>query len=153
MIRTLILSLALACVGMQVAPGSAFLAGLLAHEIHGGDHTHAVALVADQGHLHVVLSHDQTSGEGHGDAPRHDDRPTSGAGKDHASPSRSEKDHVFHVASADASNTPPRRSDLRPASAVAVAALPALAPTWFPRVWPEPRAHDAVRLRTIVLRL
>ena len=143
--RKLVIPLVLACAGAQVAPGSALLARLLTLGIHRGDHAHAVALVADQGHLHLVLSHGERGGHAHGGAPKHDDRQTS----------PSETDHVFHVAGDDAANRTPRRADISPASplAVAVSALPTPVPVWVLRPSPEPHARSSDPLRTVVLRL
>lgn len=143
--RGLVISLALACAGAQLAPGSALLAGLLTHAIHRGDHAHAVALVAEQGHLHRVLSHDDRGDHSHAGAPQHDGRP----------PSPSGTDHVFHITSEDAAGTSPRRADVWPAAmiAVEVAALAAPVPLWVPTPSPDPRAHSADSLRSVVLRL
>jgi hypothetical protein len=141
--RRLVVPLALACAGAQLAPGSAFLASLLTVGIHRSDHAHVVALVADQGHLHLVLSHGERGGHGHGGARQHDDRSTS----------PSETDHVLHVAGDDAANTTPRRADIPPASPLAVAALPTPVPVWVLRPSPEPRARSSESLRAVVLRL
>jgi uncharacterized protein involved in copper resistance len=141
--RALVIPLALACAGTQVAPGSALLARLLALGIHGGDHAHAVALVADQGHLHLVLSHVERGDHAHGGGPHHDHRQTS----------PSETDHVLHIAGDEAANTTPRRADIPPASAVAVAALPSPVPVWVVRPSHEPHARSSDPLRAVVLRL
>lgn len=143
--RKLVLPLALACAGLQVAPGSALLAGLLALGIHRGDHAHAVAIVADQGHLHLVLSHGETGDHEHARAPQHDHRQTS----------PSETDHVLHIAGDDATNTTPRRVDTPPASppAVVLAALPSAVPAWVVRLSPDAHARSSDPLRTVVLRL
>jgi hypothetical protein len=143
--KTLAISLALACAAAQVETGPALFAGLLTHGIHRGDHAHAAALVADEGHLHLVLSHVEPAEPDHGGAPPHDHAPGSPDGAD----------HVFHITGDDASNTTPRRADVRPAAAVtvALAAPHAFAPPWAPRTSPAPRAHGADPLRTVVLRL
>jgi hypothetical protein len=141
--RTLALSLALACAASQLAPGSAFLASLLTDAIHRGDHAHAVALVADEGHIDLVLSHGETDDAAHEDAPLHDDR--------HAS--STETNHVLHITADDGANTTPRRADIRPAATVAIAALPATVPIRVPALSLEPRAHGADPLRTVVLRV
>ncbi|TFG94042.1 MAG: hypothetical protein E4H11_07500 [Myxococcales bacterium] len=141
--RKLVIALALACAGTQLASGSALLASLFMHAIHRGDDAHAVALVADEGHIDLVLSHGESGEHAHAGAPPHGDR--------HTSPS--ETNHVFHLTADDGANTTPRRADVRPASTVAVAARPATAPIWIPRPSPEPRAHSADSPRTVVLRL
>ena len=142
--RKLVIPLAFACAGAQVAPGSAFLASLTLG-IHRSDHAHAVSLVADHGHLDLVLSHGERGGHAHGGGPQHDDRQT---------PS-SEADHVFHIACDDAANPTPRRADIPPASplALAVAPLPTPVPVWVLRPSPEPRTRSSDSLRTVVLRL
>jgi hypothetical protein len=142
--RRLAVSLALACAaGAQVAPAPGFLASLLAHAIHGDDHAHAVVLVADRGHLDLVLAHGAEEDHPHAGAPRDDDR--------HTPPS--ETDHVFHIAVDDAANTTPRRADVSPAVPLAVAAPPTPLLAWALRPSAEPRARSFDPLRSGVLRL
>jgi hypothetical protein len=141
--RRLVIALALACAGSQLAPGSVLLASLLTHAIHRDGEAHAVTFVADDGHVDLVLSHGESGEHAHTGAPPHDDR--------HRSPT--ETNHVFHITADDGVNTTARRANFRPASTVAVAALPEPAPIWVPRPSPEPRAHGADPLRTVVLRL
>ena len=145
MMRTLVLSLVLACAGAQLAPGSALLASLLTHGSQLGDHSHAVALVTDHGHHDLVLSHVESGGRALGDAPEHEHRPAGPSGTD----------HVIHITGDDASNPPPRRAANGAVAtlAVAVAVLPAPVPVWAPRPSPEARAHGSDPLRTVVLRL
>jgi hypothetical protein len=141
--RKLTVLLALACAGTQIAAGSALLMSTLALGFHASDHRHSVSLVADEGHLHLVLSHDERGGQDPGGAWHHGDPTTS----------VSKGDHVVHLEDNDGVNTI-RRADLAvPAAAPAVAMLPALSPRSVPHRSPEPRARSSDLLRTVVLRL
>ncbi len=144
-VRKLVLLVVLACAWAQVAPGGMLLASSLALGLHASDHAHSVALVADAGHLHLVLSHDEQTRQDAGGASHHGDRATSAP----------ERDHVVHLTAGDDAATATRRAGLAPAPAVAtaVAVLPAPTPMWVLRPSPQPRARSSDSLRTIVLRL
>lgn len=144
-VRKRVLPFVLACAGAQVAPGGMLLASALALGLHASDHVHSFALVADAGHLHLVLSHDERSHQDAGDARHHGDPATSAP----------ERNHVVRLTDGDDAATASRRAGLSPAPAVAtaVAALPAPAPMWVPCSSPQPRARSSDSLRTIVLRL
>lgn len=134
--------LMLACAAVQPAAASAPLASALALALHRGDHAHSVAVVPEDGHLHIVLSHGQGDG--------HQDEGVSHSG--HALTSYS-ADHVFHLAEADSATI--RRAALDPAPPLAMAAALPLrpAPLVVVRPRPEPRARGADPLSTVVLRL
>ena len=135
----------LAACAAAVTSGSAPLVSVLTLGLHKGDHVHSVRLVAEEGHLHLILSHDEGA-----------DRDPQGAGH-HGVPatSTSESDHVFHLTSDDAANTSLRRAGFTPAPAAAavVAVLPA--PTLRCLLHPsrEPLARSSDSPRSIVLRL
>lgn len=144
--RNLVVPLALACAGLQLAPESVLLASALTLGLHASDHAHAISLVAEEGHVHLVFSHDGRGDPDHGVAEHHGDP---------AATSTSERDHVFHLANDDGANTTSRRAGATTATAAAtaLAVLPAPALVWVPRRSPEPRARSSDLLRTVVLRL
>lgn len=129
----------------QPPAGSALLVSALAIALHGSDHAHAVSLVPDEGHTHVVLSHVEGDSHEHGEAPRHDESKTS----------FSEADHVFHLTGGDAANATARRVtlDILPPLAIAVAVPFASAPTWILRASRDPSSRIPDQLRAVVLRL
>lgn len=145
--RKLVLPLVLACAWVQLLPPSPVLVSLLMLAIHRSDHAHTVSLVADEGHLHYVLSHGERGAHAHQGAPHHGDR---------ATPS-SEKDHTVHVAGGDAHSATPRRvghpSVSPSAVAVAFALLPTSSATSLLRRSPEPHTRSSDTLRATVLRL
>lgn len=143
-IRNLAVPFALACAAMQVVPGSAFLASALTLGFAASHHRHSVSLVAGEGHLHLVLSHEERA-DRHPEVAHHHGDPAVSA---------SEGNHVFHLTDVEASNTTPRRTALAPApiAIITVAWLPAPSRRSVgPR--PEPRARSSDFLRTIVLRI
>jgi len=145
-IRNLVVPLALACAGLQLAPESVLLASALTLALDASDHAHSISLFADEGHVDLVLSHEELGGHHPGGAHHHGD-PRSAT---------SERDHVFHLTTADdAANTMSRRAGLAagPALATAIAVLPAPTRLWAPRPSPDPRARSSDFLRTVVLRL
>jgi hypothetical protein len=135
--------LMLACAVERPVAGSGLLAAAWTLALHG--HAHSLSVVAEEGHLHLVLAHDETAGHGHGGVPHRDDRTTS----------FSEGDHVFHLSGDDAASTAPRRA--APDPSPPLAAMAALhfdtAPVWLCRPSPEPRARASDHLKTVVLRL
>lgn len=135
----------LACVGAQILPGSALHASALTVGLHASGHAHSVALVAEEGHLHLVLSHDERGDQDQGGARHQSDRATS----------TSERDHVFELTADDAANTRLRRASYDPAPAIAMAVevLPAHTPRWVLHHSLEPRTRSSDSLRTVVLRL
>jgi len=141
--RKLAVPLALACAGTHGASGSALLASTLT--LHASDHAHSVSLVPDEGHLDLVLSHDERGGHDQRVAWHHGD----------PAASASERDHVLHLTDDDTANTTPRRAGLAavPAAATAVAMLPAPTLLWVRHRSPDPRARSSDFLRTVVLRL
>lgn len=143
--RKLVLPLVLACAGAQVAPGGALLASALTLGLHASDHAHSVALVADAGHLHLFLSHDERGRQDAGGASHPDDRATSAP----------ERDHVVHLEDGESATPAARRAAPAPAPPVAtvVAVLPVPTPMWVPLPSPQPRARSSDSLRTIVLRI
>jgi hypothetical protein len=144
--RTLVVSLVLACAGLQLAPESVLRAIALTLSLDASDHAHSISLFADGGHVDLVLSHEELGGHHPGGAHHHGD-PTSAT---------SERDHVFHLTTADdAANTMSRRAGLAasPALATAIAVLPAPATLWLLHHSLEPRARSSDSLRTVVLRL
>lgn len=136
---------ALACAAAQVAPGAALLSSALTLGLHASDHAHSVSLVADGGHVQLVLSHEER-GHRDGAAGRHHDEQAS---------SISETDHVFRLTDDGAASTATRRAGVAPAPAVATAVpvLPAPSPQWVLRASLEPRARSSDSLGTVVLRL
>ncbi len=133
----------LASAATQPAAGSVLLASALTLWLHGSSHAHAVSVVAEEGHLHLVLSHDEGAERDHGHAPSH------------GGPWFAGDDHVFHVTGDDAEVATPRRAapDPAPALAMAVALPSAPTPARPSRPSPEPRARSSDLLRTVVLRL
>jgi hypothetical protein len=115
--------------------------------IQRSDHPHTVSLVADEGHLHYVLSHGERGAHAHPGAPHHGDRPT---------PS-SEQDHSVHVAASDAHSATPRRvghpSGFPSALTLALALLPTSSATSLLRPSPDPHTRSSDTLRASVLRL
>lgn len=144
-IRKLALPLTLVCAGTQLASGSALLASLLTLGLHDSDHAHSVSLVADEGHVHLVLSHEE-QGTHHSRNTSHHGDPATTA---------SERDHVFHLTDDDAASTTRHRPGFEPAPLLAapVAVFPASTPSWLLRASSEPRARSSDLLRTVVLRL
>jgi len=142
--RKAVVSLVLVCAVLQTAPGPALLASALILG-HGTDHDHAVSLVAEEGHVHLILSHEERA-----------DRDRAPAGH-HGEPTRSSSrsDHVFHLRDADATSTAPRPAGVLQAPAVvtAVAILPTPAAQWAPLPSLDPRSRSSDLLRTVVLRL
>jgi hypothetical protein len=141
-IRKLVVPLVLAWIGAQSAPGSALLASALTFGLQANAHAHSVSLVADEGRLHLVLSHDQRGGH---------DRAHDGD----LAISTSQGEHVLHLTGDDAASSPSRRVGLAPApaaTALAVLIGPA-APRWILRPSPRPRARGSESLRTVFLRL
>jgi hypothetical protein len=141
--RKLAALLMLASTATQPAAGSALLASTLTLWFHEEPHAHSVSVVAEEGHLHLVLSHDEGADGDHGGAPKHD------------APSCAARDHVFHMTDADAASATPRRVALDPARPIALAALlpSASPPPWASHSSPEPHARSSDLLRTAVLRL
>ena len=156
-IRTLGPAVALAFATVQLAPGGLVLASVLTLVHQSGDHTHAVSLVAEAGHLEVVLSHD---GDGHhhdapASHPHHpdaDERRSSPAGQPGED---TDRDHVVRTNEPDAADSNVRRTTPSPAPlAVPVLATPA---AWTPQQPPclplQPRARSSDASRKIALRL
>ncbi len=134
--RVLAALLTFSCTVTQSATGSPLRTGALAFGLH--DHEHSVSILADRGHVDLVLSHDE-SGHDH-DAP-----PPDGPRW------LSESDHVVHLASDDGEATLRRGAVPPPTlSHAAPFPVPAVARIFLPA--PEPRARGAHHLR-IVLRL
>jgi hypothetical protein len=132
--------LMLACAAGQLVPG--LLTSALTLALHG--HAHSVSVVAEDGHLHLVLAHDGPGGHEHRGVPDRDDRTTS----------FSERDHVFELSGDDAASTRPRRAAIDPPPLLAVTlAIHFDTPLWLLRPSPEPRARSSEHLKTVVLRL
>jgi hypothetical protein len=135
-----------ASVGGQAVAGLLLFAGTLTLSFHEGSHAHAVSLVSERGHLHLVLSHDEARGsEGSHDAATRDARLAS----------FSESDHVLHLESDALLEASARRADPTPTTApvpaVPLASSPAA--SFVPRRPPKPDAPGPGLLRTVVLRL
>ena len=130
------------CVAVQPAAASHALPGALALLLHGGDHLHAVAVVADDGHRDLVLSHD------HGEHASH----RTAASQCTLGPF-SENDHVLHMT--DSEDATARRIGVDPSPplvlSVAIARTPDLRIAGC--AGPEIRARGADSLGTVVLRL
>ena len=141
--RRLAALLTLVCAATQPAAGSALLASALTLGLHGSPHAHSVSIVAEEGHLHLVLSHDEGA---------HRDR---GRALNHYGPSFAESDHVFHMTGEDAAGVSPRRAalDQTPPLSMVVALPSAPMPTWDGRPSPELRVRSSDLLRTVALRL
>jgi hypothetical protein len=141
--RKAVVPLVIACAGLQMAPGPALLTSALILW-HTTDHAHAVSLVAEEGHVDLVLSHEGRGDRDRAPAEHHGERAASTSGSD----------HVFHLR-VDATRTAPRPAGvaLAPALATAVAILPASAPQWIPIPSLDPRSRSSDSLRTVVLRL
>jgi hypothetical protein len=135
--------LALACAGAQLGAGSAVVAGVATLGRHGIGHEHSVSILAEDGHLHLVLSHVEPA--------EHDHEPAAHGDDPHSTCSNA--DHVFHLDSADNATLRRAMFDPAPALAVSVDVLPALAPRQLSVLPPEPRARGVDHLRTVVLRL
>jgi hypothetical protein len=131
------------------------LAGALTLGFHGDNHpAHSFSVVAEQGHLDLVLSHrpqeprrgSERGAHDHASTPHHDDLPSL----------FSEENHVFHLTGDDATRATPRRSV---ADAVPLLAIAAVLPPPAPRAAtlllasPEPRIRGVDYLRTVVLLL
>jgi hypothetical protein len=142
-LRTCIVSLVLAA-GLQIAPGQTLLAGVLLLE-HATDHAHTVSLVPEEGHVHLVLSHERPGDEDRAPAEHHNA----------TTQSASEGDHVVHIGDLRATSTPPRPSGVPPTptitTAVAMLSAPAARLPLLPSLDPHSRSSDA--LRTVILRL
>lgn len=94
--RSIVVVLALACLGARVAPASALVVGALTFGLHTEDHSHSVTLVPDDDHMDVVVAHiEQADDTSH----PHGDPVASG----------SDAAHVFHLIQDDAATTIPRR--------------------------------------------
>ena len=141
--RKLAVIFALASAGAQLATGSATLASALTVGLHGIGHAHSVAVFAEHGHLHLVLSHGERSERAHGSALHLDDPRFE----------FTEGDHVIHLDKSDNATLRRATPDPAPALAVLVVSLPALAPGDHPVLPPEPRARGVDYLKTVVLRL
>jgi len=126
----------------QPAAGSALLASAAVLGLHRSSHAHSVSVVAEEGHLHLVLSHDDRARGDHDHAPSP------------SGPSFAEPDHVFHMTGDDAASATSRRVALDPTPPLAIAVVlpstPALA--WSSRPSPETRARSSDLLRSVVLR-
>jgi len=142
-IRKLVVPLALAWIGAQSAPGSALLASALTFGLQANGHAHSVSLVADEGHLHLVLSHDRRGGRDQGAAHDGD-----------LAISTTQGEHVLHLTGDDSASSPSRRAGVAPApAATTLAVLTGPAPRWVLRPSPQPRARGSESLRTVFLRL
>ena len=142
--RKLAALLMLACAAAQPAAASASIASALALALHADDHEHSIVWVPAEGHLHVVLSHDDASGHFEEGSPS---QPV------HAGIVSSEDDHVVDFVDSDQATA--RRAALDPAPPLALAALPPPAePTHIAlRPPPDRRALASDLLKTVVLRL
>jgi hypothetical protein len=99
----------LACACAQAISGAPLLVSALWLGLHPGDHAHSFALLADAGHVDLVLSHAGSEAHDHRGALHVED----------PSGSFAQGDHVFHIAGGDGASTTARRDGL--------AAMPALA--------------------------
>lgn len=142
--RALVRAAVPALVLAQLAVADAgVLAGALAAGFLGHGHGHALSVRSDDGHVDVVLHHEEDGARRAGGAP------LAIAGRDpHAG------DHVVHVASADTPREGARRigpASWLPSAAPALAVRPAFSrPARFASHAP-PGASDL--LRTVVLRI
>jgi hypothetical protein len=143
--RRVVVALALVCAGAQIAPGTALFASALTLGLHASEHAHSVSLSADEGHVHLVLSHDQAGTEILADTHHRGDRALSTSGRD----------HVLHVSDDGAATAGPRRAGVAPAPPVAtsLAVLAAPSSLWVRSLLLEPCARSSDRLRTVVLQL
>jgi hypothetical protein len=142
-VRKLVVPLVLAWIGAQSAPGSALLASALTFGLEANGHAHSVSLVADEGHLHLVLSHDPRGGREQG--AEHDGD---------LAISTAEGEHVLHLTGDDPASSPSRRAGFAPApAATTLAVVTGPAPRWLLRPSPQPRARGSESLRTVFLRL
>lgn len=139
--RKLAVLLMLACV--QPATGAVLIAGARMFGPHESRQRHSVSVVVEEGHLHLVVSHDARA--------EHDHASVLPAECTRAS--FSEADHVFHLAGAD--NALSRRAPLQsmPPPALLAVSLHALGPHGVLLRPPGPRARGADHPRTVVLRL
>jgi hypothetical protein len=133
----------LACAAALPATGSPLLASMLTQALDDGDHAHSAFLVADAGHLDLVLAHESHPDEAGDDA----------AGANPPS-SLSAADHVVHIAASEPVGTA-RRSFPAPTPLLASAAplLPATAVDWALRARSAPPPRGRAHLRSVVLRL
>jgi hypothetical protein len=136
------LVLALAIAQLALAHVGVFVSALaLGFQAHG--HGHAVTLVADAGHVDVVLHHE---GEPPGHAPGESSPWAVGA---------HDGDHVVHMASGDGSREGARRAG--PAHAALLLApaslVPPAGPTLPPASTSDTAGTAAAHLRTVVLRV
>jgi hypothetical protein len=150
----LVALLILTCAGAHPAGGFPLLASALTLGLHGDQHAHSFSVVAEEGHVDLVLSHlpqepRRGSGRGahhHASTPHHDD----------LSNVFSEESHVFHLTGDDAASATPRRSV---ANAVPLLAIAVTLPSPGPRAAmlfrrsTEPRIRGVDYLRTVVLLL
>jgi hypothetical protein len=138
--------LVLASAAAQPAARSPLLASALMLGLLGSEHAHAVAVVAEDGHFDLVLSHE---------TDRRSDHPRDAGQSDPPSPLLADADHVAHFTSDDPLNATARRKVSPPASVVAIALTlpPMAAPDSVFRQLPELRTSGAAQLRTVVLRL
>ena len=145
--RTLAAALTLACAVIQPVAASGLLAGALSLELHASDHDHSLALVPDEGPLHLVLSHAGNQGRDPADTPRNEQRPTS----------LRESDHVLDLAGDDSLSASPRRvvlgDRLAASGAGAISFVPVVAPVRVALPSSGPYARSADRLRSVALRL
>lgn len=130
------------CAAMQPAAASASLAGALTMLLHGYDHAHAIAVVADDGHVDLVLSHEHEADASHR-APHSED----------AFHPLSEGDHVLHMNDSDDATARRIGLDPSPALEIPAAVPPAPDPVVVGRAAPHVRIADNDSLGTVVLRL
>ena len=140
--RTIVVVLALACMGSRVAPASALVMGALTFGLHTDDHAHSVTLVMDEHHVDIVVTH-----PGPGDDASHPHEETLA--------SESDDTHVFHLIQDDAATTTPRRDGFTAPHVVTLCEAYAPRAAWaYRRVSPvTPHFHVLHPLKTVVLRV
>ena len=143
--RRLRAALLLACALAHPAFSSALLASAVTLALHGSAHAHSVELVADDGHVDLVLRHVERRPAERCTAPVHA----------HQHLSHGESDHVLHVASDDATRNPTRKlwADPTPALVAAPPITPTLERRSEYRTPEQPRFRGSEEIRTVVLRL